>query len=131
LKTLLHPTVIFWLALSMACNSQTGRVEPGSSTATDSDNAARNSRERDIPTAEDQAQNRQDLEITANIRKAVISDNSLSLNAHNVKIISSSGVVTLRGPVKSEEEKALIEARAKDVKGVTQVVNLLEVESQP
>ena len=51
------------------------------------------------------------------------------MNAHNVKIITSGGVVTLRGPVNSPQEKAAIEAKAKQVAGVTRVDNLLEVEA--
>jgi len=53
------------------------------------------------------------------------------VNAHNVKIMTSNGVVTLRGPVKSEDEKKSIEAKAKQVAGVTRVENLLEVEKNP
>ena len=121
--------MILWVSLSVACSSQTGRVEPGS----DADNVAQNRRDRDsdIPTAGDQPQNKQDLELASNIRKAIVSDSSLSVNAHNVKIIVSNGVLTLRGPVKSQEEKAAIEAKAKSVAGVTSVNNLIEIESKP
>ena len=134
MKILLGVFTILWLSLSLACNSQTGRVEPsGSAAARDADNTARNERDRssEIPTAGDQAQNKRDLEIAANIRKAVIADDSLSVNAHNVKIISSNGVVTLRGPVKSQQEKAAIEAKVKSVAGVSSVNNMLEIESNP
>ena len=48
-------------------------------------------------------------------------------DAHNVKVITSGGVVTLRGPVKSQQEKAAIDAKAKQVAGVTRVDNFLEV----
>jgi len=99
----------------------------------DVDNTARNERDRnsEVPTAGDQTQNKQDLEIAANIRKAIISDDSLSVNAHNVKIMASDGVVTLRGPVKSEQEKAAIETKAKSVVGVRTVNNMLEVVTNP
>jgi hyperosmotically inducible periplasmic protein len=69
-----------------------------------------------------------DPRFSANVRQAVVGDSSLSTNAHNVKIVTSGGTVTLRGPVKSTEEKAAIEAKAKQVAGVTRVDNLLEVE---
>lgn len=72
-----------------------------------------------------------DLQISAAIRKSVIDDKSLSANAQNIKIIASDGVVTLRGPVKSEQEKQSIEALARRVDGVTQVDNLLEVDRTP
>ena len=58
-------------------------------------------------------------------------DDSLSLNAQNVKIVTSNGNVTLRGPVKTEREKESIEAKAKQVAGVHRVTNLLEVEAKP
>ena len=58
-------------------------------------------------------------------------DDSLSVNAQNVKIVTSNGNVTLRGPVKTEREKEAIEAKAKQVAGVHRVTNLLEVEAKP
>jgi len=61
------------------------------------------------------------------IRKALVSDKSLSTYAHNVKIIATNGTVTLRGPVRSEDEKAAIEAKAKGIAGVTDVRNELTV----
>jgi hyperosmotically inducible periplasmic protein len=130
-KTLLFGIPI--LSVLVSCGTQTGRVEPSRSTATNADNTARNERDRSSAstTATDQAENKQDLEIAANIRKAIIADNSLSTNAHNVKIIASNGVVTLRGPVKSEQEKSSVEAKAKGVAGVQQVNNMLEVEAGP
>jgi hyperosmotically inducible protein len=134
LKTLFAVFALLWVSLSIACSSQTGRVESSGSVASrDADNTARNERDRnsEIPTAGDQAQNKQDVEIAANIRKAVVSDDSLSVNAHNVKIIASNGAVTLRGPVKSQQEKAAIEAKAKDVAGVSSVHNMLEIEANP
>jgi hyperosmotically inducible periplasmic protein len=121
-----------FLLLEVACASKTEQVDSGkkSSTATDADNTARNSRDRDgaTQTSGDQAENETDRQISANVRQAVVGDSSLSTNAHNVKIVTSGGTVTLRGPVKSTEEKAAIEAKAKQVAGVTRVDNLLEVE---
>jgi hyperosmotically inducible protein len=125
--------VLCFLVLSIACSSQTGRVEPDkkSSATSDADSTSRNVRDRDgtSPTSGDQAENESDRQISATIRQAVVDDNSLSMNAHNVKIITSGGVVTLRGPVKSQQEKATIESKAKQVAGVTRVDNLLEVET--
>ncbi len=56
-----------------------------------------------------------------------MADKSLSTYAHNVKIIATNGVVTLRGPVRSEDEKAAIEAKAKAVAGMAGVRNRLTV----
>jgi hyperosmotically inducible protein len=132
MKSNLGLVLSFFLVLSVACNTQTGRVEPDkkSPETSDKDNTARNIRDRDgtSPTSGDQAENEADRQISATIRQAIVGDNSLSMNAHNVKIITSGGVVTLRGPVKSQQEKATIESKAKQVAGVTRVDNLLEVE---
>jgi len=121
------------LLMAVACASKTDQVEVArkSSTATDADNTGRNSRDRDgaTQTAGDQAENETDRKISATVREAVVADNGLSMNAHNVKIITSGGTVTLRGPVKSSEEKAAIESKAKQVAGVTRVDNLLEIEA--
>jgi osmotically-inducible protein OsmY len=68
-----------------------------------------------------------DQEITRQIRVAVIGDKTLSTYAHNVKIITQNGMVTLRGPVRSEAEKRSIEAKAKTVVGAAQVKNDLTV----
>jgi len=68
-----------------------------------------------------------DRDITAAIRRSVVGDSSLSFNAKNVKIITVGGKVTLRGPVKSDAERATIESKAKAAAGVTEVDNQLEV----
>ena len=96
------------------------------------DNSGKNVRDRDpaAVTAGDQSNDKFDLTITQQIRKAVMADKSLSTNAQNVKIITADGVVTLRGPVKSAGEKATIAEKAKHVAGVTRVDNQLEVASQ-
>jgi lipid-binding SYLF domain-containing protein/osmotically-inducible protein OsmY len=115
--------------------SQTGPVdrEPTSPAAADADNTARNQRDRKPgnQTSGDQAENPADRQITASIRRAVVAEKSLSTNAHNVKIITSNGMVTLRGPVKSAEEKVAIDAKARQVAGVKSVTNQLEVEANP
>jgi hyperosmotically inducible periplasmic protein len=100
-----------------------------SSRSTAPDNTARNERDRsgDTKTPGDQAENEADRAITQNVRQAITSDSSLSTNAQNVKIITQDGNVTLRGPVKSEQEKKEIEAKAKQVAGVKRVDNQLEV----
>ncbi len=78
-------------------------------------------------TADQQKENKEDRKLSQMVRKAVMDDKTLSTYAHNVKIISSNGTVTLRGPVRSEEEKAAIEAKAKSVAGVNSVVNEITI----
>jgi osmotically-inducible protein OsmY len=79
------------------------------------------------PTADQQKMNPADRDLTKKIRMALHDDKSLSMYAHNIKIISQDGKVTLRGPVRSEDEKAAIEAKAVAVAGDGNVVNHLHV----
>jgi hyperosmotically inducible protein len=68
-----------------------------------------------------------DRVITQKIRKAVHDDTSLSTYAHNIKIITQDGKVTLRGPVRSEDEKNNLQAKAVTVAGQENVSNQLEI----
>jgi hyperosmotically inducible periplasmic protein len=68
-------------------------------------------------TADNQKMNVNDRELTQKIRKAVVADKSLSTYAHNVKIISQNGAVTLKGPVRSDDEKKSIVAKAAEIAG--------------
>ena len=102
---------------------------PTDSAAVKRDNTEVNVRDRTdaAKTPIDQNENRKDIDITANIRKRVV-DTKMSVNAQNVKIITQDGKVTLRGPVKSEEEKTQIEQMAHEVAGAANVDNQLEVQ---
>ena len=93
------------------------------------DNTGRNVRDRggDTVTPGDQANNKADLNLTQQIRKAIMADKSLSTNAKNVKIITANGIVTLRGPVNTPQEKATIEAKAQNIAGANNVDSQLEV----
>jgi hyperosmotically inducible protein len=64
--------------------------------------------------------------MTADIRRMVVDDGSLSMIAKNVKIITIEGVVTVRGPVETEEEKAAVESHAKQA-GAKTITNQLEI----
>jgi hyperosmotically inducible protein len=68
-------------------------------------------------TADQQKNNRTDLDLTKNIRKSIMDDKSLSTYAHNVKVISQNGTVTLKGPVKSGDEKKAVLSKAVAVIG--------------
>jgi hyperosmotically inducible periplasmic protein len=94
------------------------------------DNTKVNSRDSNsgAVTADQQKMNKSDTALTASIRKAVIADKSLSTYAHNVKIVSQDGIVTLKGPVRSDAEVKSIVAKAQEVAGgPSKVVNKLEV----
>jgi osmotically-inducible protein OsmY len=99
-------------------NSQPSQTAP--------DNSARNKDHSN--TADQQPANKSDTEITRDIRRAIASDKSLSTYAHNVKIITQNGAVTLKGPVHSDEEKQAVAAKAAEVVGgADKVTNELTV----
>jgi hyperosmotically inducible periplasmic protein len=79
------------------------------------------------PTADQQKMNPSDRAITQQIRKAIHQDSTLSTYAHNIKIITQDGKVTLRGPVRSDDEKNNIEAKAVAVAGKDNVTDQLEI----
>jgi len=78
-------------------------------------------------TADSQPNTAADRATTAKVRKAIVEDKGLSTYAHNVKIITMNGQVTLKGPVKSEEEKQTIASKAAEVVGQDKVTNQLTV----
>ena len=92
------------------------------------DNTARNERDRnETLTPGDQSENELDRTITQEIRKMIMDDENLSMNAKNVKIITVDGIVTLRGPVNSDEEKMSIDQKAKSAAGVKSADNQIEI----
>src|ERR1700674_5220441 len=90
------------------------------------DNTKKN-KDQTSPTADQQKMNPSDRAITQKIRKAVHDDTSLSTYAHNIKIITQDGKVTLRGPVRTEEEKHTLQAIAVTVAKEENVTNQLEI----
>jgi osmotically-inducible protein OsmY len=148
MKNLAGMTVILWAVVASGAiasgvsyaaenagqeqHSQTRKQAGDTPREYPADNTGRNVRDRDESalTAGQQNNNQSDLKITQELRRAITSDKELSTNAHNVKIITKAGVVTLRGPVKDANERAKIAAKAKSVSGVSRVENQLEVASQ-
>jgi len=96
------------------------------------DNTKVNARDRskDEATADQQKENPTDRELTRSIRRAITKDKALSSYAHNVKIITQSGQVTLKGPVRTEEEMRVVEAKATEVAGAGRVTNQMSVAKQ-
>lgn len=90
------------------------------------DNTKKN-KEQNSPNADQQKMNSSDRTVTQKIRKSIHDDTSLSAYAHNIKIITQDGKVTLRGPVRSVEEKSNLEGKAATVAGQENVTNQLEV----
>lgn len=95
----------------------------------EADNTGKNVRDRNEAnvTAEGQGSSQKDRELAAAIRRSVVEDDSLSTNAHNIKIIVDQGTVTLKGPVNSAQERTSIESKAKQVAGTKTIKNLLEI----
>jgi osmotically-inducible protein OsmY len=100
---------------------------------TPADNTKVNSRDRakGEVTADQQKENAGDREIASKIRKSLVSDKSLSTYAHNVKVIAQDGQVTLKGPVRSEDEKKAVEEKAAGVVGAAHVTNEITIASAP
>ena len=122
--------ILFAASLAFGCSkdrTESNRVSQ--STAVEPDNSGRNVRDRNnvTQTAGDQSENEADRTITQSLRKAITDDDSISTNEKNVKVVTIDGTVTLRGPVKSEKEKAEIGAKAKQIAGVKKVDNQLEI----
>jgi len=88
-----------------------------SSAQPDNSKVNKEDRQPGAVTADQQKMNTSDRELTKKIRQAIMADKSLSTYAHNVKIISQNGSVTLKGPVRSDAEKATIQAKATEIAG--------------
>ncbi len=96
------------------------------------DNTEVNMRDRDPSqaTADSASNKMSDRQIMQGVRKAVVNDKSLSTYAHNIKIIAANGKVTLKGPVRSEEESQNIQTKATQVAGDGNVINQLSVKAE-
>jgi hyperosmotically inducible protein len=95
------------------------------------DNTGINVRDRSsvAVTAGEQSNTSGDLALTQEIRQSIMKDQSLSVMAKNVKIISANGGVTLRGPVKTKQEKAAVAAKAQAIAVAGKVDDQLEVKT--
>jgi hyperosmotically inducible protein len=93
------------------------------------DNSAKNQRDRagETKTSGDQSNSSEDTKVTADIRRAIVKDSSVTMAAKNVKVITAGGIVTLRGPVNSAEEKTKIEQLAAAAANGAKIDNQLEI----
>jgi osmotically-inducible protein OsmY len=85
---------------------------PDTSTKPDNTKINRRDRNSNEATADQQKANATDQDLTKQIRQSIMADKSLSSYAHNIKIISQNGTVTMKGPVKSDDEKKAVVAKA-------------------
>ena len=108
------------LAISLsALGLDWAQQAPATSGQAPADNTKVNQRDRDQnePTADQQKENSSDRVLAQQVRRALVKDKSLSTYAHNIKVIAQNGVVTLKGPVHSDQEKQAIEAKAAEAAG--------------
>ena len=119
--------LLFAALLAVGCSKERADEKVAQTPAPD--NSGTNVRDRNdqTKTPGDQSESEADRTISQNIRQSLTSDDSLSTNGKNVKVITIDGKVTLRGPVKSDQEKASIAAKAQQVAGVKNVDNQLEI----
>jgi hyperosmotically inducible periplasmic protein len=117
------------LACLLTLASAHARAQDSSAQEPAPDNTKVNQRDKNKaePFADQQKENRPDREIARQIRRSLVQDKSLSTYAHNVKIIAQNGMVTLKGPVRSDEEKTAVEAKATEIAGTDKVTSQLEV----
>jgi osmotically-inducible protein OsmY len=121
-----------WVGCENKSSTPTNTSNSNRDHTTPPDNTANNKRDQNAntPTPIDQSNDSKDIEISAQIRRAIMDDASMSTNAKNIKIITAKGgAVTLRGVVDSQAEKDAVEAKAKGVAGVQSVDNQLEVKT--
>jgi hyperosmotically inducible periplasmic protein len=120
--------------IALSQNISSGTSSPSNRTPSDAykaapDNSGRNVRDRsrDAVTPFTQSNNQSDVETTRKIRRALMQDKSLSTTARNVKVVTVGGTVVLRGPVKSEHEKAAIAEKAQQIAGAGRINDQLEI----
>jgi osmotically-inducible protein OsmY len=113
------------LALAVACAGLVLSLPAHAQSSAQPDNSAQNKNQTN--TADNQPNATSDRQTTAQVRKAIIADKDLSTYAHNVKVITKDGTVTLKGPVKSDDEKQKVVNDAASVVSADKVVDQLTV----
>ena len=121
--------VAFTLASALLVPVTPAGAQAPADTQTPADNTKVNERDRapDAVTADQQKENSSDRDITQKIRRALVDDKTLSTYAHNVKVVAQDGRVTLKGPVRTADEKKAVEAKATQVAGAGRVTNQLTI----
>jgi hyperosmotically inducible protein len=120
--TLMGATLIFTASLSAAPVPQSNQQPAPDNSKTNQGDASQGA-----ITADQQKMNPADRETSRQIRSAIVKDKTLSTYSHNIKIITQNGKVTLKGPVRSDDEKANIEAKAAAITGSDNVTDLLTI----
>jgi len=94
-----------------------------------SDNSKVNQRDRsaDALTADQQSNSEGDTELTRRIREDLMKIKDLSVYGQNVKIITVDGKVTVKGPVRSQDEENSILKSARSFAGASNVNNEMAI----
>jgi osmotically-inducible protein OsmY len=126
---LLRFGVVALAAITVSCSTSTPFVSQASAQTDSAQTAPDNTKNNKdhAQTADSQSNAKADRQITANVRKAILADKDLSTYAHNIKIITVNGAVTLKGPVKSEDEKQKIASDTASIVSADQISNELTV----
>jgi hyperosmotically inducible periplasmic protein len=117
-------------AQDKAATDSSKRSGAADTSATSPSTSSSTSKSSNAADSSSKSSNAADRKLLADVRKAVVNDKTLSKSAHNVKMTTNGGVVTLRGDVRSDEEKSKIESLAKGVSGVSSVENNLQVKAE-
>ena len=112
-----HSKIVLTILFCTAAGIGYGQTPDASTPKPDNTKVNKRDRNAGEVTADQQKMNATDRELTRKIRRSIMADKSLSTYAHNVKIISQNGAVTLKGPVKSDDEKKTVVAKAVEVAG--------------
>jgi hyperosmotically inducible protein len=123
--TSIRTTIAALAAFALICPAVPISARAVAQQCAQADNTAQNKNQN--KTADNQPNAKSDRLTTANVRKAIIADKNLSMYAHNVKIITINGMVTLKGPVKSEDEKNQVATDAAGVVPAGSITNHLTV----
>jgi osmotically-inducible protein OsmY len=103
--------ILFCAVAAICCGQSPDASKPDNTKANKGDTA------EGAVTADKQKENPQDRALTQKIRRSIMADKSLSAYAHNIKVISRNGLVTLKGPVNSDDDKKALVAKAVAVAG--------------
>ena len=120
-----------FLAVMAASGSYVSAMPPQpalqESPAPDNTKTNKRDRDKDAVTADSQKENRSDRELARKIRSAITADKGLSMYAHNIKVVVQNGAVTLKGPVRTDDEKKALESKAAGIAGDSKVTSEIEV----
>jgi hyperosmotically inducible protein len=127
--TFLRSTLVASVAIALSCllggQSAVQAFAQAGTAQTAPDNSKQNKNQ--TQTADTQTNAKSDRLITQKIRKAIMADKTLSTYAHNVKIVTVNGAVTLKGPVQSEEEKQKVASEAANAVSADKITNEITV----